>query len=55
MRSNASMMPRVELGGAECGDSCVFNDVGAIDEVKSATAGRARALMFLHALGRHIE
>jgi hypothetical protein len=37
--------------GAECNSSCVFNEVGIIDQVKSATVGRARALLFLHELG----
>ena len=37
--------------GAECNSSCVFNDVGAIDQVESATVGRARVLLFLHELG----
>jgi hypothetical protein len=42
--------------GARCDSSCVYNDGGgAIDQIKSATLGRARALMFLHELGRHIE
>lgn len=40
--------------GAECDDSCLFNDVGAIDQVKSCTRVRARTLMFLHELGREI-
>jgi hypothetical protein len=42
--------------GAECdSSSCVFNDVGAIDQVKSYTRVRARTLMFLHELGREIS
>ena len=38
--------------GAHCDSSCVFNGGGgAIDQAKSATLGRARALMFLHEHG----
>jgi hypothetical protein len=45
----------VELGGAECNDSCVFNTGGgALDQVKSATRVRARALAFLHQLSQDI-
>ena len=42
--------------GAECdSSSCVFNNgAGAIDQAKSCTLGRARALMFLHELGRDV-
>ena len=45
----------VELGGAECNDSCVFNDGGgALDQVKSATLARSRALTMLHQLNGDI-
>ena len=41
--------------GAHCDSSCVFNSGGgALDQAKSATLGRARALMFLHELGQSI-
>jgi len=41
--------------GARCDSSCIYNDVGgAIDQVKSATLGRARALLFLRDLGHTI-
>lgn len=40
--------------GAQCDDSCVFGGGGAIDQVKSYTLTRAKALMFLHDIGRSI-
>lgn len=44
----------VALGAGCDSSSCVFNDVGAIDQVKSYTLTRAHSLMFLHELDRDI-
>lgn len=41
--------------GAQCHSSCAYNNGGgAIDQAKSHTMTRAKALMFLHELGRTI-
>jgi hypothetical protein len=36
--------------GAQCHASCIFNDVGAIDQVKEYAIERARALTYLQRL-----